>query len=240
MSTEYATSLEAADPYCLRAGEAAALLAGHPWKRYVVVGDSVAQGLGDPVPGYRELSWVERIAVELTEQQPDLAYLNLGRRDLFAAQVRTEQLDRALAFRPDLALVACGGNDALRSAYRGDAVDRELIAIISALRDAGAEVITIGMFDGSHAPAIPDRVKRVVSARMRELSRRTAELGAPLGTLHVVLTDHPAQSDTTMYSSDGLHGNHRSHAICAAEAVRLLGRHLGNTFGTGTRESDSG
>jgi len=46
MATEYAATVEATDPYCLRDGEAAALLAGHPWRRFAVVGDSVAAGIG--------------------------------------------------------------------------------------------------------------------------------------------------------------------------------------------------
>ena len=54
--------------------------------------------LGDSVAGYRDLPWVDRIAAELAAVRPALAYLNLGRRDLLAAQVRAEQLRPALAF----------------------------------------------------------------------------------------------------------------------------------------------
>lgn len=216
---------EAADPYCLNEGESAALLAGHPWRRFVVLGDSVAAGVGDPVDGYSPLPWCDRVAAELGAAH-ELAYLNLGRRELLAAEVRAEQLDPALAFRPDLALVACGGNDALRSSYRADQVDDELIAIITGLRDIGATVITIGMFDVSYAPAFPSAVKRVVSARMRRLSEHTATLGERLGTVHVDVTGHPAERDVESYSADGLHGNLRSHAICAAATVRRLGRHV--------------
>ncbi len=47
--------IEATDPYTLRDGEAAALLAGHPWRRFVVLGDSVAEGCCEPVDGYSRL-----------------------------------------------------------------------------------------------------------------------------------------------------------------------------------------
>ena len=226
----YADTRESADPYCLRDGEAAALLAGHPWRRFVVVGDSVAEGLGDPVDGYVNLPWADRIAVELTAARPELAYLNLGERELRAAEVRARQLEPALAFRPDLAMVAAGGNDALRRSYRPETVDRDLAAIVSALRDTGADVITVGLFDVSYAPAFRPKVRPQLGDRMRELSHRTRELGAALGTLHVDLTYHPAVRLPGIYSADGLHGNLRSHAICAAEAIRRLGAHLGNRF----------
>lgn len=225
---DYAASAEAADPYCLGPGEARRLLAGHPWRRFVVLGDSVASGVGDPVDGYTPMPWADRIAAELRDTAPELAYLNLGAREMLAADVRGRQLAGAVAFGPDLALVAAGGNDALRKTYAPEAVDDELAAIIGGLRDAGADVITIGMFDASHAPSIPDRLREMVSERMRVLSARTAAIAERLGAIHVSVTGHPVEPDTTMYSADGLHGNLRSHAICAAEAIRRLGRHLDN------------
>lgn len=224
----YAASVEAADPFCLDPGEAARLLAGHPWRRFVVLGDSVASGVGDAVDGYTRMPWCDRIAAELSGTAPGFGYLNLGEREVLAADVRERQLDAALAFRPDLALVAAGGNDALRRTYRPEAVDEQLALILGGLRSAGADVITIGMFDASHAPSIPDRIREMVSDRMCTLSARTAALAGRFGCIHVNVTHHPVEPDTTMYSADGLHGNLRSHAICAAETVRRLGVHLGD------------
>ncbi len=230
MADGYAATLEAADPWCLQPGEAAALLAGHPWRRFAVVGDSVAAGLGDPVPGYVELSWCDRIRTELAGVRPELVYLNLGVRDLRAAEIRASQLGPALCFAPDLVLVAAGGNDALRRSYDPDAVDGELAAMITALREAGAEVITVGMFNVSYAPSFPDPVKHLVRERMDTLAVRTAALAARLGAIHVDCSGHPAERDPGSYSADGIHGNLRSHSICAALTVRRLGAHLGNTF----------
>lgn len=217
---------EATDPYCLRPGESATLLAGHPWHRFAVLGDSVAEGMCEPVDGYGTLQWAERIAAELRQVRPALAYLNLGRRGKYAREVRAEQLDRALAFAPDLALVVCGGNDAFRSAYDADAVDAELSAMISALLDAGAAVLTVGMFDVSHSPAVPERLRPALGERMRRLSAHNHRLAERWGTVHVHLTDHPLTSDPSLYSTDGRHGSARSDAIATAETVRRLGAHL--------------
>lgn len=217
---------EATDPYCLRPGEAAQLLRDHPWRRFAVLGDSVAEGMCEPVDGYPDLQWAERIAAELRAVQPELAYLNLGRRGLRAHEVRAAQLAPALAFGPDLALVVCGGNDAFRTGYDPDAVDADLTAMITALRDAGADVITVGMFDVSHSPAVPESRRAALSERMRRLSAHTGRLAARLGTLHVHLTDHPLVADPSLYSSDGRHGSARSDAIATAETVRVLAAHL--------------
>jgi lysophospholipase L1-like esterase len=220
---------EATDPYCLREGESARLLAGHPWRRFVVVGDSVAEGLAEPVEGYSKLQLADRLAAELSAACPQLEYLNLGHRGLRAREVRAEELRPALAFEPDLALVVCGGNDAFPATYKPDAVDVELTAMITALRQAGADVITVGIYNVSYGPNIADWLRPGLRERMRTLSERTAALAEKLGTLHLNLSAHPAVADPTLYSSDGLHGNARSDAIAVTEAIRMLGAHLAKT-----------
>ena len=220
-----------ADPFCLRPGEAEALLAGHPWTRFAVVGDSIAEGVGDAVDGYGDLGWADRVAAALAQHRPGFGYLNLGRRDLRTAEVRAGQLAEAVAFRPDLALVACGGNDAMRPGYDPAAVDRELAAIVRALRQTGADVITIALLVMVDYPAFPAWFRPVAVANMRRLARHTTALATELGTIHIDLATHPAGlQPERLLSRDGLHANARSHAICAAEAIRRLGAHLGHTF----------
>ncbi len=228
MSVTYATSREAADPYCLRDGEAAALLADHPWRRFAVLGDSVAEGVFEPSDGYVARSWTDRLADELHAVAPDLVYRNLGRRDLRAAQVRASQLDEALAFRPDLALVACGANDAIDPRYRPEAVDAELAAMIGPLQDSGANVVTISVLVLPDYPGLPRAVRSAVPGRLRVWRAHFAALAATMGTLHADLTDHPSERGHDLIASDGVHGNGRSHAISAAAVIRRLGVFLDN------------
>jgi lysophospholipase L1-like esterase len=217
---------ESTDPYCLAPGESETLLGGHPWRRFVVLGDSVAQGLCEPVEGYSDEQWADRIAAELRAVQPELAYLNLGISGLRSREILATQLDPALAFGPDLALVVGGGNDAFPATYDPDRVDRALTLMITALQDAGAEVMTLGMFDISYSPAIAEWLRPGLRERMRTLSTRTAALADKLGTIHINLTDHPLSTDPGLYSSDGRHGNARSDAIATAETLRALGQRL--------------
>jgi lysophospholipase L1-like esterase len=217
---------ESTDPYCLAPGESETLLAGHPWRRFVVLGDSVVQGLCEPVEGYSDVQWADRIAAELRAVQPELAYLNLGISGLRSREILATQLDPALTFGPDLALVVGGGNDAFPATYDPDRVDRALTLMITALQDAGAEVMTLGMFDISYSPAVADWLRPGLRERMRTLSTRTAALADKLGTIHIDLTDHPLSTDPGLYSSDGRHGNARSDAIATAETLRVLGQRL--------------
>lgn len=224
--------LEDDDPYCLRAGEAQDLLAGHRWRRFAVLGDSIAQGVAEPVPGYSPLPLADRVAAELDRTGPGTAYLNLGRRGLRTREVRATQLDPTLEFEPDLALVVCGANDALRPGYetRADAVDRDLAAMIEALQARGARVITLSIFVRSAYPSLPAWLNPSPTERMTTLGRRTSVLAARLGTTHVDLVDHPTARDPRTISSDGLHGNGRSQAIAAAEIIRALAPDRPHTY----------
>ncbi|WP_112243056.1 SGNH/GDSL hydrolase family protein [Kribbella monticola] len=217
---------EATDEYCLAEGESLKLLAGHPWRRFVVLGDSVAEGLCEPVPGYSDLQWADRLACELRAAAPSLEYLNLGVSGLRAHEIRAQQLEPALAFAPDLALVVGGGNDAFSARYNPDAVDAELTAMVAALQAAGADVITLGMFNVGYSPAVVDWLRPGLRTRMAVLAERTQSMAERLGTIHVHLTDHPLSTDPTLYSADGRHGNARSDAVAAAVTIRRLGEHL--------------
>jgi lysophospholipase L1-like esterase len=177
----------------------------------------MAEGVGDPTPGYRHLGWADRVAERL-----DGEYLNLGERNLLASEVRSTQLNLALGFRPDLAAVLCGGNDVMRKDHDPAAVEREVDAVVAALRASGAEVIMMAPFDISHSALLPDELKprwRSLIERMSALAERVARRH---GALLVDFGDHPAGADPTIYSGDRIHLNARGHAICAAHTLSAL------------------
>ncbi|MDL4821136.1 SGNH/GDSL hydrolase family protein [Actinomadura opuntiae] len=226
-TTPAVTLTEWTDPAVLPAAEAAALLADAPWKRMVTIGDSVAEGVRDPVPGYRDLSWTDRVEEALGAVADGFAALNLGRRDLIAAQVGAEQLAPALDFGPDLAFVVAGGNDMLRPHFDEDEVRRELAAMVAAFRSAGADVVTIGLLDITAAGLGPSRYREVMSSRTRRLNALVAGVAAEHGACHVDNPPgHPVAADPGIYSADQLHLNARGHAFAAANTIRALAAHL--------------
>jgi lysophospholipase L1-like esterase len=199
-----------------------------PWRRFVVIGDSVASGEGEPVDGFAHRGWADSIAAALRAAHPELEYRNLAHRGLLAEEVRETQLDAALRLRPDLALVAAGGNDLFGPGFDGPGVEDELEEMVGALRRGGADVITAGMFDISQAPGIVAEAYRlVVGERLRELSWRTRAVANRHDAIHVDLTYHPVSADPGIYSRDGRHANARGHAIAAAEALALLSARSG-------------
>jgi lysophospholipase L1-like esterase len=199
-----------------------------PWRRFVVLGDSVASGEGDPVDGFAHRGWADSIAAALRAAHPELEYRNLAHRGLLAEEVRETQLDAALRLKPDLAAVVAGGNDLFGPGFDGPGVEEELEEMVASLRGRGADVVTVGLFDISQAPGVVAETYRlVVGERLRELSWRTRAVAARHDAIHVDLTYHPASADPRLYSRDAIHCNARGHAIAASEALTRLSERSG-------------
>jgi lysophospholipase L1-like esterase len=186
--------------------------------RFVVLGDSMAEGIGDPVPGYERLGWADRVARGLG---PDTAYLNLGRRNLLAAEVRATQLQPALMFFPDLAAVLCGGNDLMR--HRDPAaVERDVDAIVAPLRATGCEVIMMAPFDVSRSSALDDELRPNLHALIEAMSFVAGRVARRHDALLLDFRAHPAVGDPGIYSADLIHLNARGHALVADRTLRAV------------------
>jgi lysophospholipase L1-like esterase len=182
----------------------------------------IAEGVREPHEGYRDLSWIDRIAASLRPVVRGLCVTNLGQRDLVAAEVRERQLPAALGFSPDLAIVAAGGNDALRRSFAPARVAQELDGIVGPLRRGGADVLTIELLDIVASGLLPAEYAGPLDERMRGLAAITRDVAGRHGAMLVEMRGHPASADPGVYSSDRLHLNARGHAIVATEAVRVL------------------
>ncbi|WP_279403059.1 SGNH/GDSL hydrolase family protein, partial [Arthrobacter sp. JCM 19049] len=82
----------------------------------MALGDSFTEGIGDPDennPG-RHRGWADRLAEQLSSSVEDFAYANLAIRGRLIAQIVEEQIDPAIALKPDLISICAGGNDVLR------------------------------------------------------------------------------------------------------------------------------
>lgn len=186
--------------------------------RYVALGDSTTEGLDDPYPDGGFRGFADRLAGDLALLEPDLRYANLAVRGRRAYQVREEQLAPALALEPDLASVVAGLNDTLRGDFDLDATSAEIEAMLVALRDAGAAVITMTFPD----PVKVNPIARLAKPRMVALNARIRELAERTGSLVVDLERIPVASDPRLWSVDRLHANPEGHRRMAAAAAHLL------------------
>ncbi|MFH8559989.1 SGNH/GDSL hydrolase family protein [Streptomyces sp. NPDC017988] len=226
---ETADLTESNDPHVVSPAQGAELLRGAPWSRLVIVGDSVAQGISEPRPGYRSEPWSTLVIDALREVRPDLVHLNLGQRDLVTAQVRESQLKAALDFKPDLVIALCGGNDGLRKVFDPDDAERELEALFTPLREAAGTLVTSGFFDVIGNPHFDPRYRGVARERLAVLSQRMRSVSERLDGVYVDMQTHPTGREESVWSTDGIHLNARGQAVLGTEIIRALAVRLGNT-----------
>src|SRR5689334_18117119 len=139
------------------------------FERYVAIGDSTTEGLDDPdgAGGYR--GWANRLAEQIAAHQGSLAYANLGIRGRCTREIKDEQLDSALALRPDLATVVAGMNDLLRRRFDARAIAADIGDMQRAFVAHGCAVLTFTIPDIARRLA-PPPLARILAARTRALN----------------------------------------------------------------------
>jgi lysophospholipase L1-like esterase len=186
--------------------------------RYVAIGDSTVEGLEDPGPDGVYVGWADRLARHLAHKHPDLLYANLAVRGLTASEVRATQLERAVALRPDIAVVVAGVNDVLRPRFDAGGLRADLFAMFDALTESGARVASFTMPDMSRVAPLAV----VLRGRIEALNDIVREAGRTRGVAVADLAAEPLASDPALWHDDRLHANtegHRRVALALAEAL---------------------
>jgi len=190
------------------------------YHRYVALGDSSTEGLEDPAPNGRHRGWADRFAQHVARSQDaPLLYANLAVRGRKTRHLVDEQLEPALAMRPDLATVFSGTNDVIRSGFDLDAVIADLRRLHLALRDQGATVLTLSMPDLSKVTPFAKRV----SPRLEAFNAAVRELCAETETLLLDVASHPVACDRRLWHEDRLHANAEGHRRIADGLAHVLG-----------------
>jgi len=190
------------------------------FSRYVALGDSFTEGVGDPDParpnGLR--GWADRVAEALAGQVPDLGYANLAIRGRTMRPILAEQLQPAIALEPDLLTIYAGGNDLIRPRCDVDALAEEYDAAVRTLVATGATVGLFTAFDpGGGGPFARLRGRfAVYNERVREIADRH---GAVVLDSWRMRPDHPE----LMWSEDRLHLGPLGHRAVAIEVLDTLG-----------------
>ena len=119
------------------------------YHRFVALGDSFTEGVGDPDPtrpnGLR--GWADRVAEVLSTRTDDFGYANLAIRGRKLDGIIAEQVEPAIALGPDLISIYAGGNDILRPQVNIDAVVERYDAALARLAATGARLLVFTAYD---------------------------------------------------------------------------------------------
>ncbi|MFI5955148.1 SGNH/GDSL hydrolase family protein [Cryptosporangium sp. NPDC051539] len=186
--------------------------------RFAALGDSVTEGLGDPLPGGGWRGW----AALLAESFGGPAFVNLATSGATTLRVLDEQLPSALRFAPTMASVVVGVNDVLRPGFDPSAIEDRLDSVVGALCASGAVVLTARMPDAGGMLRLPGALRRPLSRRTESLNEAVRNVAQRHRTVHVDLADHPAVVDRAAWHVDRLHPNERGHRVVAREFAGAL------------------
>ncbi|WP_327139659.1 SGNH/GDSL hydrolase family protein [Nocardia sp. NBC_01327] len=215
------------DPMLLSDTAARDLLRPAPWRRFAVIGDSIAAGTGDPAPGFAMLPWADRLAGWLRAAHPEARYLNTGRMGATLGEIRAEQLATLHEFHPDLVFVNGGGNDLMRREADLGAVEQDLDQLCAEATATGARLALFTLADAFTGPLQPLRPR---FAAFAEAVRRVA---ARHDAILVEFWGHPARLRPDWLSADRIHLTMAGQAIVAAELAKSLARHADSGPGSG-------
>ena len=188
------------------------------WQRYVAIGDSFTEGVGDPVAEDAVRGWADRLAEHLSAAQDGLEYANLAIRGRLLGRVLDEQLPAAVALQPDLVSIVAGGNDLLRPGADPDGLAAAMEEAVTAVRATGADVLLATGVDPRQTPLI-GRTRGRSATYNAHLWSIAARHGAR------VLDQWGAAwvQDRRMWDADRLHLNAEGHRRTALAAAAVLG-----------------
>jgi lysophospholipase L1-like esterase len=193
--------------------------------RFVAIGDSFTEGVGDDLPDGTVRGWADLVAAGLSaglaSKGETLEYANLAIRGRLLRPIVTTQLDAALALRPpaDLVTLNGGGNDMMRPG-----VDlAELVAMIEqAIRrctEAGVRLVVLSGAD----PTAQLPFGRTIRRRGVYLTAAIAEICARYDVTMVDVFSDEEIRDHRYWSSDRLHLNGTGHRRVADLVLHALG-----------------
>lgn len=192
---------------------------GHPWRRFVAIGDSFTEGVGDPhpkIPGEFR-GWADRVAEVLASGTEDFAYANLAIRGKLIGQIIDDQLEPAVALKPDLVSICAGGNDVIRPGADPDEVALRLEGAVARLSTTGAAIILFTGIDTNFTPVLRGLRGRVAiyNENVRAIADRHDCIVADQWALKTV-------QDPRFFDDDRLHYNSLGHHEVARMVLRSL------------------
>jgi len=188
--------------------------------RYVALGDSFTEGVGDPDPsrpnGLR--GWADRVAEALAARSDEFGYANLAIRGRKLRPILAEQIEPALALEPDLVSIHAGANDVLRPRVDIDDLAAAYDDAVGRLATTGTRVVMFTIFDpggsGIYAP---------MRGRMAVFNEWAREIADTHGATLVDMWRMRHVDIAEVMDSDRMHLNPAGHQSIAMAVLDALG-----------------
>ena len=186
---------------------------------FAILGDSAASGVGDSDKNGVTRGWGYYLAKHF---QDPLVYVNLSRPGAQSAEVLEDQLPKALVFKPDIAAVIVGGNDALRNGFDPSKLHQNLRATISELKKSGAEVLLLQLHDPTRIVPLPKLLAQVLSRRVNAVNRVIHSVGREFNAQILMTRSIQDIYERKVWHIDRMHPSKYGHQIMATHFREIL------------------
>ncbi len=195
---------------------------------YVAIGDSFTEGVGDELPGGGVRGWADLVALGLARADAHpFRYANLAIRGRKLAPLIAEQLEPALAMKPELVSINGGGNDIMRPRVAIADVARMLMDATDRAIGSGAHVLLVsGANPSAHMP-----LGSLMRSRGNQLAEAIFSQGPREGVTFVDNWGDAPLGDIRYWSADRLHLNALGHARVASNVLTALGAPVPSEWG---------
>jgi lysophospholipase L1-like esterase len=189
------------------------------YRSFVALGDSFTEGMDDLRADGTYRGWADLVAEHLAGQVDGFRYANLAVRGRLLGRIVAEQVEPAIAMRPELVSLAGGGNDILRNKVDPAALMALLDDAVVRLRATGATVVIFTGADPTHLwPAGHRLMPRILA-----LHHAVQKIAAERGAVHADLWSDDGFRDARMWSDDRLHLSTVGHHRAAAHVLERIG-----------------
>lgn len=188
--------------------------------RYVAIGDSFTEGVGDEQPDGSVRGWADLVAQGLADATGDeIEYANLAIRGRLLGPILAEQLEPAIALGPTLISFNGGGNDMLRPGTDMASIIRATEGALLRMQEAGVEPLLLA--GANPTGGLPSGGS--VSKKGTELTRAAGEVASRLGIRFSNNWSDTELAGSQYWSLDRLHLAPVGHHRVAANVLRTLG-----------------
>ncbi|WP_449276835.1 SGNH/GDSL hydrolase family protein [Leucobacter sp. GX24907] len=200
--------------------------------RYVAIGDSFTEGVGDERSDGSVRGWADLVAQGIADAVgAPIEYANLAIRGRLLAPIIAEQLEPALALGPTLVSFNGGGNDMLRPRTDLAWIGAETEQALRRIRETGAEPLLLAGPNPTAGLPRGERV-RLKGDALVGLARGIA------GRLDIRFVDNWNDAELPQrqyWAPDRLHLAPVGHHRVAANVLRTLGYPVPNDWATDAR-----
>ena len=190
--------------------------------RFIAIGDSLTEGLSDKYLDGSYRGWADRVADEISKQNPDFRYANLAVRGKLLEQVVVDQLQTALPWMQGsqtLVTFHAGANNVLRPKFEPNQVFETYANAVAQIAATGAKLLLFTVREVSNPQT---KTQHYWNQRFGPFNENVKRVATEFGATVMDANSKEVFGDPRMLAKDRLHLSTEGHRRVAAAVLSAV------------------